>query len=141
MCYSKYPKDWKLRSLFVREYRAKGRCEWCGIENGSIRPETGAKVVLSTAHVFDKRPAKASLLNLAALCQKCHTKHDAKQHAATTRVNKRRKQAVIDLYVKDSSMIATRSKKFLITKTDKQWKSLIRIKDKQMDIVKALKTR
>ena len=26
----RYPKDWKLRSRFVRDYRAKGRCEWCG---------------------------------------------------------------------------------------------------------------
>jgi hypothetical protein len=75
---ARYPADWKLRSLFVRTYRAKNRCEWCGAENGKPHPVTGSKVVLTTAHVFDHRPEAASLLNLAALCQKCHNGHDAK---------------------------------------------------------------
>lgn len=75
---ARYPKDWKLRSLFVRFYRAKNRCEWCGVENGKPHPVTGSTVVLTTAHVFDHRPEAASLLNLAALCQKCHNAHDAK---------------------------------------------------------------
>ena len=26
----RYPKDWALRSRFVRFYRARNRCEWCG---------------------------------------------------------------------------------------------------------------
>ena len=72
----RYPKDWKLRSLFVRFYRAKGRCEWCGAVHGESHPVTGAKVVLTTAHVYDDRPEASSLLNLAALCQKCHNGHD-----------------------------------------------------------------
>jgi len=38
-------------------------------------------VVLTCAHVFDKRPEACSLLNLAALCQKCHNGHDAKDRA------------------------------------------------------------
>lgn len=75
---SRYPSDWKLRSLFVRVYRAKNRCEWCGAENGRPHPVTGNKVVLTAAHVFDRRPEAANLLNLAALCQKCHNAHDAK---------------------------------------------------------------
>lgn len=75
---AKYPSDWKLRSLFVRVYRAKNHCEWCGAENGKPHPVTGSKVVLTTAHVFDHRPEVADLLNLAALCQKCHNSHDAK---------------------------------------------------------------
>lgn len=73
---SRYPKDWKIRSRFVRFYRAKNRCEWCGAENYKPHPVTGSKVVLTTAHVYDKRPEKASLLNLAALCQRCHLAHD-----------------------------------------------------------------
>jgi len=34
-------------------------------------------VVLTCAHVHDMRPEAASLLNLAALCQLCHNRHDA----------------------------------------------------------------
>ena len=79
---ARYPKDWKLRSYFVRFIRAKNRCEWCGAENGQPHPITGSKVVLTTAHVFDDRPEAANLLNLAALCQKCHNGHDMKARRA-----------------------------------------------------------
>jgi 5-methylcytosine-specific restriction endonuclease McrA len=73
----RYPADWKLRSRFCRFIRAKGRCEWCGAINYEPHPLTGSKVVLTTAHVYDHRPEASSLLNLAALCQKCHNGHDA----------------------------------------------------------------
>jgi 5-methylcytosine-specific restriction endonuclease McrA len=85
----RYPKDWKLRSRFVRFVRARGRCEWCGVFNGLPHPITGSTVVLTTAHVFDHRPEAASLLNLAALCQRCHLTHDAKHHAQTARARRR----------------------------------------------------
>lgn len=78
---ARYPKDWKARSRFVRFFRARNRCEWCGAENGKPNPATGSKVVLTTAHVFDKRPEAAGLMNLAALCQKCHLAHDAPDRA------------------------------------------------------------
>ena len=81
----RYPSDWKLRSYFVRFIRAKGRCEWCGAENRKPHPETGATVILTTAHVYDDRPEASSLLNLAALCQKCHNGHDAKARQARRR--------------------------------------------------------
>lgn len=74
---SRYPADWALRSRFVRHYRARNRCEWCGAENGRPHPVTGSTVVLTAAHVFDDRPEACSLLNLAALCQRCHNGHDA----------------------------------------------------------------
>jgi 5-methylcytosine-specific restriction endonuclease McrA len=74
----RYPKDWKLRSRFVRHYRARDRCEWCGAANREPHPITGSRVVLTVAHVFDDRPEASSLLNLAALCQRCHNRHDAK---------------------------------------------------------------
>ena len=74
---ARYPKDWKLRSRFVRFYRARNRCEWCGAENYQPHPITGSKVVLTTAHVWDMRPEACSLLNLAALCQRCHNRWDA----------------------------------------------------------------
>lgn len=37
-------------------------------------------IVLTIAHVYDHRPEAASLLNLAALCQRCHLRHDIKHH-------------------------------------------------------------
>ena len=74
---SRYPADWKLRSRFVRFVRAGGCCEWCGAKHGKAHPVTGSRVVLTTAHVYDDRPEAADLLNLAALCQLCHNRHDA----------------------------------------------------------------
>lgn len=85
----RYPKDWKLRSLFVRRYRARNRCEWCGAVNGQPHPDTGSTVVLTAAHVYDDRPEASSLLNLAALCQRCHNRHDA---AARQRRRRERRQ-------------------------------------------------
>lgn len=81
----RYPKDWKLRSRFVRFYRAKNHCEFCGAENYKPHPATGSKVILTTAHLYDMRPEAASLLNLAALCQSCHLRHDREHHAETRR--------------------------------------------------------
>ena len=74
----RYPADWALISRFIRFYRAKNKCEWCGALNHKPHPITGSRVVLTCAHVFDKRPENASLLNLAALCQRCHLNHDRK---------------------------------------------------------------
>lgn len=74
---ARYPKDWAKRSQFVRFIRADGFCEWCNAENGEPHPVTGSIVVLTCAHVYDQRPEACSLLNLAALCQKCHNGHDA----------------------------------------------------------------
>ena len=82
---ARYPSDWARRSRFIRVYRARGRCEWCGAVNGQPHPDTGGGVVLTTAHVYDRRPEASSLLNLAALCQSCHNRHDAKGRQAGRR--------------------------------------------------------
>jgi len=95
----RYPKDWKLRSRFVRFYRAKNRCEWCDVENYQIHPITGSKVILTTAHIYDHRPEKSNLLNLAALCQRCHLNHDRKLHAATRRMNKKKESGQYELSI------------------------------------------
>ncbi len=86
---ARYPADWKLRSRFVRFVRARNRCEWCGAANGEPHPITGSRVVLTVAHVHDHRPEAASLLNLAALCQRCHLRHDAKLHAENAAARRR----------------------------------------------------
>lgn len=75
---ARYPKDWALRSRFVRFVRARNKCEWCGAANHKPHPITGSKVILTTAHVFNHAPEDARLLNLAALCQRCHLAHDRK---------------------------------------------------------------
>jgi 5-methylcytosine-specific restriction endonuclease McrA len=82
---SRYPKDWGLRSRFVRFYRARNRCEWCGARNREPHPVTGSLVVLTVAHVHDDRPEAAALDNLAALCQLCHNRHDARRRLAGRR--------------------------------------------------------
>ncbi|TZF81800.1 hypothetical protein FW774_17235 [Pedobacter sp. BS3] len=34
--YKEYHPKWKLISKLIRVNRAKGKCEWCGIKNGSV---------------------------------------------------------------------------------------------------------
>lgn len=70
---ARYPKDWALRSRFVRFVRAR---EGCGARHGAPHPVSGGVVVLTTAHVYDDRPEACRLLNLMALCQRCHNSHD-----------------------------------------------------------------
>ncbi len=66
-----YPPDRELRSRFIRFVRARSRCEWCGAKDGEPHPATGSRVVLTTAHIYARNPMACSLLNLAALCQRC----------------------------------------------------------------------
>lgn len=94
----RYPKDWKLRSRFVRFYRARNQCEWCGAKNYEPHPVTGSKVVLTVAHVFDDRPEASNLLNLAALCQRCHNRHDAANRRKGIKERRLANMGVIDLF-------------------------------------------
>jgi 5-methylcytosine-specific restriction endonuclease McrA len=117
----RYPADWKARSRFVRQYRARNRCEWCGVQNGSfLKPrccqepiwdERGVclscgqripRVVLTVAHVFDDRPEASDLLNLAALCQRCHNRHDAKARRARRRERLERESGQLTLFASKS---------------------------------------
>jgi hypothetical protein len=76
--YSQYHPKWKLISRLIRFKRAKNKCEWCGVENYT-QTEKGSKIVLTVAHIdHDKNNNRFN--NLAALCQKCHLKHDINQH-------------------------------------------------------------
>jgi cytochrome c553 len=95
---ARYPKDWARRSYFVRFVRARGRCEWCGAEHGQPHPVTGNRVVLTTAHVHDDRPEAASLLNLAALCQRCHNRHDNPARRAGTAARALAASGQMDLF-------------------------------------------
>lgn len=90
--WSRYPRNWKrIRRGIIR--RSAGRCEWCGAENHRPNPATGSKVVLTIAHLgepfaegadkHDKHDIRAE--NLAALCQRCHLRHDIEEHVENRR--------------------------------------------------------
>lgn len=93
-----YPVDWEVRSRFVRFVRARNRCEWCDAANGQPHPITGSIVVLTTAHVFDMDHGACSLLNLAALCQRCHLNHDRRHHTENAWRTRRAKKRNLELF-------------------------------------------
>jgi 5-methylcytosine-specific restriction endonuclease McrA len=82
--YKQYHPKWSLISKLIRVNRAGGKCEWCGAINYEPHPITGSKVILTVAHV-DRDKNNNQFDNLAALCQRCHLRHDAKQHADNRR--------------------------------------------------------
>ena len=71
--------------------RIKRRARWCcegtpahpdcRARDGLRHPETGARVVLTVAHV-DQDPTNSSEDNLRALCQRCHLNLDRRAHRA-----------------------------------------------------------
>jgi len=84
-----YPENWDKISLAVRR-EAGWVCEWCGAENGKPNPATSSKVVLTVAHL-DHNPANCARENLRALCQRCHLRYDAKQHARNAKLTRAKK--------------------------------------------------
>lgn len=91
----RYPADWKQISLRVRD-AAGWRCEFCGAENRQPHPVTGSRAVLTVAHL-DHDTQNNERENLKALCQRCHLRHDAKQHAQTRRRNQALKKGQLSL--------------------------------------------
>ena len=74
----KYPPNWKQISERIRFERAGNRCEWYRAENYKPHPKTGSKVILTVAHLnYDPTDNRED--NLAALCQRCHNRHDASE--------------------------------------------------------------
>lgn len=89
--YKKYPSNWfsEIRPRILA--RAGHKCEFCGVQNHTIHPKTLAWVVLTIAHL-DQDITNNADSNLAALCQRCHNRHDAPhrtRHAKTTRRRKK----------------------------------------------------
>lgn len=89
----RYPKNWKQIRARILE-RAHNRCEFCGVENHTMRlnPKTGkeARIVLTVDHL-NHEPEDCRLENLRALCQRCHNQYDAKHRAETRMANKQLK--------------------------------------------------
>jgi 5-methylcytosine-specific restriction endonuclease McrA len=72
---TRYSPDWpEIRSRILK--RADYKCEWCGAQNYKTHPDTGAKVVLTIAHM-DHTPEHNEEWNLRALCQRCHCRYDS----------------------------------------------------------------
>ena len=81
-----YGETWRKKIRPAILERAENRCEGspaypdCWAENRKPHPVTGSKVVLTIAHM-DHVSGNDEAENLKALCQRCHLKHDEKQHA------------------------------------------------------------
>jgi hypothetical protein len=121
-CRHLYPKDWSGISARVRA-AADHCCEWCGVRNGAwgYRDERGTfhetgrdgfpiglrppfqwgvwriiRIVLTVAHInHDETDCSAG--NLAALCQRCHLRHDVNQHQRNRAARPRAELATAEL--------------------------------------------
>jgi 5-methylcytosine-specific restriction endonuclease McrA len=121
-----YPPDWKqIRQRILA--RAGDKCEWCGVPNGAVgfrdprdksrfwdlddpagdsawehfrtdgeSHKAVIRIVLTIAHL-DHDPRNNDDANLAALCQRCHLRHDAPQHASNARKTRARKAGQLTL--------------------------------------------
>lgn len=99
---ARYPKDWKAIVEQVRE-RSGNRCEGspdfpdCRAKNGQPHPETGSKVVLTTAHL-DHVPENCDLSNLRHWCQRCHLNYDKHHHAQTAYASRKAAANTVDMW-------------------------------------------
>lgn len=104
---ARYPKDWKVISLEVRE-RAGWACEGspgfypdCRATNAEPHPVTGSLVVLTVAHL-DHTPENngepGARPNLMAMCQRCHNSYDKAKRQAGIKERARAALGVADLF-------------------------------------------
>lgn len=113
----RYPANWReIRESILQ--RAEHKCEWCGVPNhayrvtwkdGSEKTYVGAqafvheevdlmerqakvsRIVLTIAHVHNPDPMDCRPENLAALCQRCHNRHDMPMRRANAKATLARK--------------------------------------------------
>ena len=105
---SKYPKNWKSLSDYIRFERAGGRCECegeCGLHHGRrcIEKHAGeayyakGKIVLTVAHL-NHNPSDNRLENLKAMCQRCHLRYDTEHHKINSAKTRRAKKNTFELF-------------------------------------------
>ena len=99
--YSQYADNWHKISKHIRFVRAENKCEWCGAENYQPHPETGSKVVLTVAHL-DHDIHNNRFSNLAALCQCCHNRYDAKKRARSRKRNRDHQSGQLNMFESES---------------------------------------
>lgn len=112
--WSRYPPDWKAIVARVAE-RSEGRCECrgecgtpscaggCAAVNKQPHPETGSRVVLTTAHL-DHDTTHNDLSNLRHLCNRCHLRLDSDRHrvhAYQTRERKKEEAGQLRLFLEE----------------------------------------
>lgn len=86
--------EWKaLRERILQ--RERSCCKFCYILNGTTR--SGSKIVLTIAHL-DQDPTNNADENLAALCQRCHNRHDAPHRAKNASKTRHAKKSDGDLF-------------------------------------------
>lgn len=121
--YADYPPDWKTAIRPEILEREGHKCKFCGVPDRWYRvtvdgvdeafaPGTeghfyagenfaaglGPKpvfIVLTVAHLYDKNPMNVDRRNLAALCQRCHLKHDAEDRKVSRKAKEAAKVAVL----------------------------------------------
>ena len=104
---ARYPKNWKQIRQKILE-RADNKCEFCGVENHSLRYRVSEKdgleiptrVVLTIAHL-DHTPENCDPSNLRALCQRCHNRYDAEHRKQTRSHTKAMKDKSLTLNFED----------------------------------------
>jgi len=81
-----YPADWCDVVRPAIHARAQNRCEGspaypgCRVLNHTVHPDTGSKVILTTAHLCRCEPKCGELSHLRLLCQRCHLTLDVDLH-------------------------------------------------------------
>lgn len=99
---ARYPKNWREIVAHIRE-RSGDRCEFvidgvrCDAVNVAPHPITGAKVVLTVAHL-NHMPEDCRDENLLHACQRCHNRYDAPNRLAGRRERARLAMAAGDLF-------------------------------------------
>lgn len=98
----RYPADWPAIALRTKE--AAGWCcvgspayPDCRAAHAAPHPATGARVVLTVAHL-DHTPENCEDDNLRAWCQRCHNTYDAPMRARGIADRARSRNAASDLF-------------------------------------------
>jgi len=99
---TRYPANWQLLRVEIRDLRASKRCECtgeCGIHRPNPNPRRcvevhhtparwfRGRVRLTLAHLCTCDPPCANPDHLKAMCQRCHLRVDRWRHARTRRQN------------------------------------------------------
>ena len=98
----RYPKEWKEIAAAMRA-RAGNCCEGspmypdCRAAQYSSHPVTGARVVLTVAHL-DHTPEHCEPANLRVMCQRCHLTYDSRHHAQTAYRTRKARACTPDLF-------------------------------------------